>query len=170
MTYYPPWYIPPDYSPPITVPPPDPGTPPGWPGYTPAAPTPTPSPTPSPSPSPTPTPTPSPPATITDSLSPITPAINFPPPSLPIMDQQGNMNGAGYQVLLTLFRRSGGAQNLSGTSTSTDITIGAERPTSGQIDALRQELAALRTELELIRKPDTAGLWSAIQELRTLTA
>jgi hypothetical protein len=86
------------------------------------------------------------------------------------MDQQGNMNGAWYQVLLTLFRRSGGAQNLSGTSTSTDITIGAERLASGQIDALRQDLESLRTELELIRKPDTAPLWNAIQELRILQA
>src|SRR6185312_2084046 len=158
MTYYPPWYIPPDYSPPITVPPPDPGTPPGWPGYTPTAPT------------PSPTPAPTPPATITDSLAPRTPAINFPPPSLPIMDQQGNMNTAWYQVLLTLFQRSGGTQNVAGTSTSTDITIGAEYSFGSHIDALRQEIGVLRTEMELIRKPDTAQMWSNIQELRTLAA
>lgn len=132
----PPWYIPPDLNIPITVPPPDPGTPPGWPGYNPA-----------------PSPTPS--AGFTDSLTVKTPAINFPPPSLPIMDANGNMNPAWYQVLLTLFKRTGSNDTL-GTTAGTDLAIGGDRVAAGQIDALRQEIASLRAELALSRAPHTA--------------
>lgn len=143
MTIYPPWYIPPQgVDPPLTVSPPDSGAPPGWPGYNPAA---------SPSPSPSPSPTPS--ASISDTTAPLTPAINFPPPSLPIIDAKGNMNPAWYQVFLTLFRRSGGVQPTSETSEATNFTLGAERGFIGQLDALRQEVAALRAEVALARQP-----------------
>lgn len=159
----PPWYIPPNMEP-LTVQPPDPGTPPGWPGYNPAAP----SPTPAPSPSPAPSPTPAPAATITDSLTVSTPSINFPPPSLPIMDAKGNMNSAWYQVLLALFRRSGSNDAL-GTTAGTDLAVSG-RSTIGQIDSIRQEVVTLRAELALARSPAAEPLRDALNELRALMA
>lgn len=116
-------------------------------------------------------------------------AQNFPPPSLPIMDQTGAMSQPWFRLLLTLWNRTGGLLGTAGDDLSIlslltpaqddetrvmadllETALFAERQRIGEVDGLKRRVADL--ESRLIDRRDTGfdALRQEVKDLKSLMA